>query len=400
MDQQKLQYLLKRYFDKACTESEWQELFAVMNDADKKEEVQELLSTMMQHEGAQEFEYNETKWEPVLNTILAEQKQAPLSVESEEETNVVEMQPRRRIQWRWIAAASVILLFASIAALKFSFWKNSKGEQSAFAGKVIKQEHAILTLADGTQIVLDSAENGQLSQQGNIKVIKLSAGQIVYSGRTEKANSQYNTITTPKGVQYQLTLPDGTMVWINAASSLKFPVSFDGDKREVTLTGEAYFEVAKNKAASFTVHAKSNDIQVLGTHFNVMAYDDEEATNTTLLEGKVKVVAENGNSILLKPNQQAQYREGGNIKVKNDVDVDEVMAWKNNFFIFHDADIETIMRQLSRWYNINITYKSKVKYLFQAEIPRNQAMDSVLKALALTGNVHFEVKGNDVTVTR
>ncbi|MDH7461675.1 FecR family protein [Chitinophagaceae bacterium 26-R-25] len=399
MDQQKLQYLFKRYFDKTCTESEWQELFAVMNDADKKEEVQELLSTMMQHEGAREFEYNETKWQPVLNSILAEHKQAPLSVESEGETNVVEMQPRRKMQWRWIAAASIILLFASITALKFPFWK-SKGVQPTLAGKVMKQEHAILTLADGSQIVLDSAENGQLSQQGNIKVIKLSPGQIVYSGKAEKTNTQYNTITTPKGVQYQLTLPDGTMVWINAASSLKFPVSFDDNKREVTLTGEAYFEVANNKAASFTVHAKNNDVQVLGTHFNVMAYDDEEATSTTLLEGKVKVVAGNGNSVLLKPNQQAQCKEGGNMKVKNDVDVEEVMAWKNNFFIFHDADIETIMRQLSRWYNINVTYKGKVKYPFQAEIPRNQAMDSILKALALTGNVHFEVKGNDVTVTR
>lgn len=400
MDQQKLQYLLKRYFDKTCTESEWQELFAVMNDTGKKEEVQTLLSSMMQQEDVGQYEYNEAKWEPILNTILDSRTKTRLSVASEEESNVVEMQPKRRSQWKWIAAASIIVLFASIAALKFPFWKMNKGEQSSFAGTVVKEEHAILTLADGTQIVLDSAENGELSQQGNIKVIKLSQGQIVYSGKTEKANNQYNTITTPKGVQYQLTLPDGTMVWINAASSLKFPVSFDGDKREVSLTGEAYFEVAKNKAASFTVHAKSNDIQVLGTHFNVMAYDDEEATNTTLLEGKVKVVAENGNSVLLKPNQQAQYKEGGNIKVKNNVDVEEVMAWKNNFFVFRDADIETIMRQLSRWYNINITYKGKVKYLFQAEIPRNQAMDSVLKALSLTGNVHFEVKGNDVTVTR
>jgi ferric-dicitrate binding protein FerR (iron transport regulator) len=188
------------------------------------------------------------------------------------------------------------------------------------------------------------------------------------------------------------------LVWLNAASSLHFPTAFAGKERRVEITGEAYFEVAVNKTMPFIVSIQGAEIQVLGTHFNVMAYKDEAMLNTTLLEGSIKFVKGNSNS-LLKPGQQSQLAKSGAIKVVNNVNVEEVIAWKNGNFHLEDADLNTVMRQISRWYDVEIVYPDKVtNELYYLEMPRSSTLADILKVLELAGNIHFQIDGSKVIV--
>jgi transmembrane sensor len=255
---------------------------------------------------------------------------------------------------------------------------------------------ATLTLADGSVILLDDANNGTLTQQGDAKVIKLD-GKVLYDLVANTKQVVYNTISTPRGGQYQLALPDGSMVWLNATSSVRFPTAFTGNDRRVEITGEAYFEVAKDPARPFIVSVNNAEVQVLGTHFNINAYNDEEEVKTTLLEGSVKFVNGAGN-IILRPGQQSQLSKDGIIKLENSVNVEEVIAWKNGRFNFENAGIEMIMRQLSRWYDVEIEYNGKTDDLFIAEMPRDIKLSDALKALELTGRVRFEIDGKKIIV--
>jgi hypothetical protein len=274
------------------------------------------------------------------------------------------------------------------------------------------KDKALLTLADGTVVSLDDAHNGTLAQQGNTKVFKLN-GRLSYNSADNKPGAPiadnkpgapiaYNTIATPRGGQYQVVLPDGSQVWLNAASSLRFPTAFSGKERRVEVAGEAYFEIAKNSSMPFTVAIPSaaggSEIKVLGTHFNVTAYTDDALLKTTLLEGAIKFVS-NGHSALLKPGQQSQLTKGGQLDLASDIDVSQVIAWKNGIFHFEGADIETVMKQLSRWYDVDIVYGSKKgSDLFYADIPRNTRLSDALKALALTGKVDFKIENKKIMV--
>ena len=258
-------------------------------------------------------------------------------------------------------------------------------------------DKAILTLADGSTIVLDQAQNGMLGQQGSSKIIKLD-GKLSYDPINQNSKEiVYNTISTPKGGQYQLELPDGSLVWLNATSSIHFPTSFIGKERRVEIRGEAYFEVVKNREMPFIVAINDAEIQVLGTHFNVNAYNDEDNVKTTLLEGAVKFV-HGANANMLAPGQQSQLATNGMMKVVSNVDVDEVVAWKNGMFDFKNAGIETVMRQLSRWYDVEIEYKGKTDDLFFADMRRNIKLSDALKALELTGKVKFDIQGKKIIV--
>ena len=265
-------------------------------------------------------------------------------------------------------------------------------------------DKAVLTLADGSTIVLDDAQNGTLAQQGNAKIIKFD-GKLSYDLTNKNPKEVvYNTITTPKGGQYQLELPDGSQVWLNASSSIHFPTSFVEKERRVEITGEAYFEVAPSISPNgggqkqpFIVGVNTSEVQVLGTHFNINSYSDEDDVKTTLLEGAVKFV--NGaTTSILKPGQQSQLAKNGSIKVESDVDVDKVIAWKNGLFDFENARIETVMRQLSRWYDVEIDYNGKPDDLFIAEMRRNIKLSDALKALELTGKVRFDIQGKKIIV--
>ncbi len=260
---------------------------------------------------------------------------------------------------------------------------------------------AILTLDNGEQVVLDSARVGTIAKKGNISVKKAADGQLVYTVDGDKnasVNEQitYNTISTPRGGQYQVILPDGTKVWLNAASSLKFPTAFAGNQRNVELTGEAYFEVTKNPAKPFKVNVNNLDVKVLGTHFNIMAYGDEDAIKTTLLEGSVQLTSGN-TSNLLKPDQQGIFK-GNTIRVV-DVDAEKAVAWKNGYFEFSRASIHDIMRQLSRWYDIDVIYQGKITDdEFVGKIERNVKLSQALRILQLS-RIHFKIEDKKITVT-
>ena len=333
-----------------------------------------------------------------------------------EKESIVETEttPVRRMSKKWIgvaAASVIILLLAGVfyltktEATQNRLVKNERASSSLKNDILPGGNKALLTLADGSTIILDSAQNGTLSNQGNIKIIKLDDGQLAYdksavSGSTEVL---YNTISTPKGGQYQLTLSDGSKVWLNAASSLRFPATFSGNERKVELTGEGYFEVAHNPSKPFIVTKNNVEIKVLGTHFNVNAYDDEDVIKTTLLEGSVRVTKGN-KSTLITPGEQAVVSNSSStmfsINVKKDVDLDEAVAWKNGKFIFQDADIKSIMRQLEHWYDVSVIYDDKevTNEEFVGSISRNVNISQILQMLEKTGAVKFEITGRTVIV--
>ena len=257
---------------------------------------------------------------------------------------------------------------------------------------------AVLTLADGTNVYLDRTENGTLATQGKVNVSKNKNGEIVYSGTPSDVIS-YNTLSLPKGSKpIRLVLADGSLVWLNAASSVTYPTAFTGSERKVDITGEAYFEVSKNSAMPFHVAGAGMLVKVLGTHFNVNTYSDESETRITLLEGSVDVSGAGKNKIL-RPGQQARL-SANKLKVVNDVDINEVMAWKNGQFYFAGTDIKSIMRQIEKYYNVEVEYRDDVPYQFVAKISRQVNISEFLEKLELTNLIHFEIKGNKVIVTK
>lgn len=297
--------------------------------------------------------------------------------------------------------------FVGFLALSIFLWKKSNTNQSIAQVQVNSEKYkndiqpggnkAVLTLADGSTIILEDSKNGLLTHQGSTKIIKQN-GKLDYSSSEHAVNEiMYNTIATPRGGQYQVELPDGSEVWLNAASSLRFPTAFAGKERRVEITGEAYFEVVKNKSMPFIVDVNGAEIQVLGTHFEVMAYKDEPSLQTTLLEGSVRFMKGN-NIALLKPGQQLQLSKNDQLRVISEVDLTKAVAWKNGFFDFKGSDFETIARQISRWYNVEVVYNGKIADLFYAEIPRNTKLSDVLKALELTGKIHFEIEATKIIV--
>ncbi len=242
---------------------------------------------------------------------------------------------------------------------------------------------AILILSDGSSIALTDAKKGELANDKGVKINKKANGQITYTRNgvsVEQQVNAFNTVITPRGGQYQLVLSDGTKVWLNSASSLKYPVTFTGNKREIELSGEAYFEVAHNQHKPFRVISNGQIVEVLGTHFNVNAYADEPAAKTTLLEGSVKVQS-NGISKTIKPNEQVMLKDGAMSIAK--VDVNEAVAWKNGFFYFKDDDIKSVMRQLARWYNVDIKYEGEIPQReFSGEISKNIDASKLLAILS------------------
>ena len=329
-------------------------------------------------------------------------------------------------RWRLAAAASIIVLLSAGAFL----WSrrsvrdnivkiNRTVPASGVANDIAPGGNkATLTLDNGTMIALDStAAGGLLAQQGNTRITNQASGELVYLATGDKLHPAdekqagvvfYNRVSTARGGQYQLQLPDGTKVWLNAASSLRFPTAFTEKERVVELKGEAYFEVAKNAAMPFRVKINEGaGVEVLGTRFNLNTYEDEQMIRATLLEGSVRI--KNGPSAaLLVPGQQAQLTGTANIRVADDINTEEIVAWKNNHFIFRSADIHTVMRQLSRWYDVEVEYSNEAKdskdtglkgsSRFNAEIPRNTYASDVLKALELTGKVKFRIAGKKIIV--
>lgn len=261
-------------------------------------------------------------------------------------------------------------------------------------------DKATLTLADGSVIVLDTIANGHIALQGDASVIKQADGQLQYllnKNTRQAAVIAYNIMHTPKGGQYQISLPDGTRVWLNAASSITYPTAFSGKERKVSITGEAYFEVAANDQMPFLVKTGETEVQVLGTEFNISAYEDEQVTHTTLINGAVRINNDHEYTIL-KPGQQARRNPEGAIQVLSNVDTEAVTAWKNGYFAFHKADLPSIMRQLARWYDVTVEYQGKLPDIrFGGEISRTANLSEVLTILE-ESNIHFRIDNKKIIV--
>lgn len=310
------------------------------------------------------------------------------------------IRPKPQRNRSWIAVAASVLIFMSIGG--YFYFHESAGQHLAeLKLNDVKPggNKAVLTLASGEQIILTSAKDGHLAVQGNSEISKTADGSIAYhQNGGPSASSAYNMVNTPVGGQYHLILSDGTNVWLNAASSIKFPAVFTGTERKVELTGEAYFEVAHNAAKPFRVKSNHQVVEVLGTHFNLNSYPDDTGTITTLLEGSVKVTASSG-SKLIKPGQQSVLK-GTHLNVAP-ADVEEAVAWKNGYFKFNE-DLETIMGKVARWYNMSVVYQSRpdASYTFEGEISRQRNLSEILTMMEYTGKVHFTIEGRRIIVTR
>lgn len=395
--------LLNLYAAGEASDEEINELFYWLQKGNHDELIRTALNTLALNT-KKEGSYDPLRWEDSIQRILKareEQQEAPV---------------RRLFTWPRMAAAILFILVTGAAV--YYLVPGKKKEVSI--SKVIQpkkeipsgKDGAVLTLADGTSIVLDSAANGDLTVQGAAKVVKVN-GMLLYDklGTKDKMitmqEPMFNLLSTPKGRQFQLLLPDGTKVWLNAQSSIRFPTVFVGGDRTVELTGEAYFEVFKDARKPFHVKVQAHhtgkeglDVQALGTSFNINAYADEPIIQATLIEGSVKLQTDNDQEIIVPGQQGVLSSRTDQIDLKK-ADTERVLAWKNGYFILNGTSIQAVMRQLSRWYDIEVVYKGDIKGDdFAGEIPRSANLSNVLQMLAYTDIVHFTVDGRKVTVTQ
>lgn len=338
----------------------------------------------------------ETIWNKIRERIN------PLSVAVSEQKRTVPIR-------RWTVAAAILIIFLGTGTY---FLLSGRSQKELVKGKIpssLPQQNdiapggdkAILTLADGSKVILDTADNGAITKQGSVTVIKLN-GQLAYNKEgISSTDVLYNTITTPRGGQYQLVLADGTKVWLNAASSLRFPTAFVGKERKVELTGEGYFEVTHDAAKPFIVTKGQTEVTVLGTHFNINAYEDEPSLKVTLAEGRV-MVEKGSRSQLLLPGQQAIVSDqNASIDINKDIDVDHAISWKNGLFDFDDDPLPVVMRQLARWYDADVSYSGAVpEGHYTGAIRRQANLSEVLKMLELAGGVHFSIQGRQIIVEK
>lgn len=388
MPDNRLQYLFDRYMSNACSEAEEEELASLSLVSENEEKIKNLLAGYWETEGNDQDMAVE-KSALILQSILHPQM----------EKMIPEPAKIRKLNWRrWAAAASVLFVLGAGSYFLFYNKANKPTIATAITHPIIndvqapKETKATITLADGSTVAVDSLTS---LTQSNVKLIKTADGKIVYSGQSTKIS--YNTLTNPRGSKViDMVLADGSKVWLNAGSSVTYPVTFIGNERKVSITGEAYFEVAHNAAMPFKVTKGEMEVTVLGTHFNVNAYDDESDIKVTLLEGSVMVRNEAG-SVTIKPGQQAKLISNHQPEISNP-NLDEVMAWKNGRFAFYDADITTVMNQLARWYDLDVLIKGEIKEKFHVEITRNTNISNVFKILEATGGVHLKIEGNKVIV--
>lgn len=348
------------------------------------------------------IETGEWQWgegeKDMMQIVLESRIMKQINDKSNKTKSPVFLMPRSR----WWAAASVILLLGAFSYFMF-FNKPTHPDQIVKVLpndiKAPQSNRAMIILANGQKVFLDSVGSGALAVQGNVKLVKLPNGEIAYQNTSGEISREmkYNTLSNPRGSKViNMVLADGSKVWLNAGSALTYPVAFIGNERKVSISGEAYFEITHDASKPFTVSKGSVDIRVLGTHFNVNAFEDDgQDVEITLLEGLVKI--NNGNATgLLKPGQQAKVDT--EVKVLSDVDIDAVMAWKNGYFNFDHSSLHNVLNQVSRWYDVNVVYKGNNQPReFVGEIQRDLSLSEVLKILE-KNKVHFRIIGRELIV--
>lgn len=372
---ERLSALFSRYYAGLATPSETDELMQLLRSSENDDELDEALRHAWEHTNEKHFEEYES--EKMLNAILtAESAGQPV-------------ERPLRVQWIRYAAAAAIVVAAA-----FAFYTHKR--QPVISQQIAKQTHlindippggnrALLVLADGAGIPLDSVHTGILATTGGAEIIKTEEGKLTVTANGKSSGPlQRNLLTTPKGGQYQITLNDGSKVWLNASSSIRFPTAFDAHERRVEITGEVFFEVTKDKKRPFRVKFGNSEVEVLGTSFNIMAYPDEKMSKTTLLEGAVRL-SNAGKSRTLAPGQQGAIRSDGAI-ITASVDTQQETAWRQGLFYFRDSGIREIMRDASRWYDIEVEYRGKIpERQFTGKVSRNVNISELLNMLRYAG---------------
>ncbi|THU39859.1 DUF4974 domain-containing protein [Niastella caeni] len=409
MSQPSFTELFQKYITQTCTPAEVDQLFEMLENEENELAGKELLKAHFQ-DGLEPTGYTDD----ALRQRLENRFQLI-------EQQIADQQPRTKrvsLAWRWAAAAAVLILVAG----GIWYWTGQEKKPAVVSipqpqNEVVPGSNkAVLTLADGKTIALDSTAVGMLSQQGNATVNQQD-GQLIYelssASNVPSREVIYNTLTTPRGGQYQLTLPEGTQVWLNSASSIRFPAAFNDDSdRVVYITGEVYLEVKpryrkkKKERTPFIVLVQSPagtlaEVNVLGTHFNINAYEDEPFMSATLLEGKVSINRPGiASPAFLLPGQQAQLNPQAKlVHVINNADVKQIMAWKNGLFRFDGTDLRTVMRQLERWYDVEISFEkgAPVSEPFKGVMQRSLQLSQVLKGMAAMG-IHVKKEGKHLIV--
>lgn len=400
MSQQRLQDLLDKLLANDCTAAEKQELFQLIETVEDDPQLQVVLESAWMRYDQPSHIVTEDRSAAILKNILNENQVVPLH--------------RKRKLWPYIAAAAsvVVLIGLGIYRLTLPTAKGPVEPNVAAITNDVKapdKSKATLTLAGGQKILLDQVQTGTLATENGMRVVKEKDGQLVYqsaTGNRQSAIVAYNTLNNPRGSRIvSLTLPDGTRVWLNAGTSLTYPTAFAANERKVALTGEAYFEVAKDTKKPFIVNTPEGaSVEVLGTHFNINAYDDEPAVKTTLLEGAVKVVKRetaNGkeNSITLKPGEQAVLSGAHSpLTINHSPNIDQVIAWREGLFDYKRSDITEVLRDAARWYDIEIVYAgNRPNDTFTGGIDRTATLTELLTILQMTG-LKFKLEGRKLIV--
>jgi len=377
--------LFNKYLKNECTTAEINKLFRHFEEAKDEITLKKLIAKALEQEP-----YEKEK------EALSDEKVTEMYNNIQQHINADE---RVYSLWRKIAITASVLVFMSFG-IYFYIAKQQPEKQEvtqAYQDSLQGKNEAVLTLANGKKIILTDTENGVIANEGITNISKTEEGQLVYhvSQSRQESDIKYNEITIPNGGEYRLVLPDGTKVWLNASSTLRYPVYFAGKERNVELTGEGYFEVAKNAKQPFMVKAGEMKVQVLGTHFNVSAYHDDASVTTTLLEGSVNILSKTGTAVL-KPGEQSIY-SGSKITVAT-VNIEDAVAWKNGYFRFNNENIESIMKKVSRWYNVEVEYRGDVKgKKFWGTFSRTKSLSELLANLELTESIKFKIVPGDAS---
>lgn len=364
--------LFQLYVNDQATDEQVKELFLFLQHPDNDAFSRELFAGQMSEDVSENVSDSQEKvWENIRR-----KRRKPLA-----------------IVMRWVAAAALLAAISTLLIIK----KTPVEKQEIVMDMPAAGNKAILTLSDGSSITLDSAGNGTIARQGNVAIVKSANGAIRYDAEGDHSDAvMMNKITTPMGGQYQLVLPDGTKVWLNAASSISYPAYFTGNERQVTVTGEVYLEVAKDMTHPFIAAITGHKgIEVLGTGFNINAYGDEGKIITTLIEGRIRM---SGSNVILNPGQQAVESVNGQLSVIGEANTEKETAWKNGIFYFEDASLPLVMKQLERWYDITVVYEGAVPELrINGKMDRNLTLQGVMDFLTKMG-VNYTMKSRTIMV--
>ncbi len=387
----RLTYLYTQYINGLCTETELQEFFELVSEPGMQELLQELADKHLENIRPGTLP-SVIDWDYMYNKIVQ-----PPPANDPGKPGIV-----KRLFSRWYriaAAAAILVAISSIVLLLFYRQQDSSitGDNSRYKNDIPPGGNkAVLTLANGAALPLYNGSQHVPAQREYFHLFRLDSGELAYSAKTRAIG--YHTLSTPRGGQFRLILPDGSRIWLNAASSITYPLVFTGRERKVAVSGEVYMEIAKDAARPFKVAVNGMEVAVLGTRFNINAYNDEEMMRTTLLDGAVQV-RRGKETWVLQPGQQIQLKPDNNAQLTMDVDTAAVVAWKDGQFSFNDDDISAIMRQVQRWYNAEVVYENKAPQHFVGTIPRDVPVSKLLTMLELTGRLRFKIEGRKITVT-